>query len=211
MQSVSWGVWRGQRKEVMKYGEGPRGVCCPWAPNVLATPLCLYRRTLNTEVRVHNLFWAVNPKVSPSHESNALTSVQRCPTFFTFSQSRRRQSEYYNTRFRGFRVSRFLLFDMSTLHIPGSGGTFILYYRDYTYLVVCAWINHSPQNSKYHPMRRFHPLVLDRLKKETSLTSFSCVGFVMESLLSGALPNPLSCSRLPVSLKMGVTSYLTGL
>ena len=32
-----WG--RGQRNKVMKYGEGPRRVRCPWAPNVLATPL----------------------------------------------------------------------------------------------------------------------------------------------------------------------------
>ena len=29
----------GQRNKVMKYGEGPRRVRCPWAPNVLATPL----------------------------------------------------------------------------------------------------------------------------------------------------------------------------
>ena len=32
-----WG--RGQRNKVMKYREGPRRVICPWAPNVLATPL----------------------------------------------------------------------------------------------------------------------------------------------------------------------------
>ena len=33
-------MWeRGQRNKVMKYGEGPRRVRCPWAPNVLATPL----------------------------------------------------------------------------------------------------------------------------------------------------------------------------
>ena len=29
----------GQRNKLMKYGEGPRRVLCPWAPNVLATPL----------------------------------------------------------------------------------------------------------------------------------------------------------------------------
>ena len=32
-----WG--RGQRNKVMKYGEGSQRVRCPWAPNVLATPL----------------------------------------------------------------------------------------------------------------------------------------------------------------------------
>ena len=32
-----WGS--GQRIRVMKYGKGPRRVPCPWAPNVLATPL----------------------------------------------------------------------------------------------------------------------------------------------------------------------------
>ena len=78
-----------------------------------------YRRTWTQKSRVHSLIWAISPKVS-------LRFVE--------------QSEYYCTRFRGFRVSRFLLFDMSTLHIPGTGGTFILYYRDFTYLVVCAWI-----------------------------------------------------------------------
>ena len=34
-----WG--RGQRNKVMKYGEGPQRVRCPWAPNVLATPLLI--------------------------------------------------------------------------------------------------------------------------------------------------------------------------
>ena len=39
MCKVWVGVGRGQRNKVTKYGEGPRRVQCPWAPNVLATPL----------------------------------------------------------------------------------------------------------------------------------------------------------------------------
>ena len=43
VQSLSRGegpMWgRGQRNKVMKYGEGPRRVRCPWAQNDLATPL----------------------------------------------------------------------------------------------------------------------------------------------------------------------------
>ena len=38
---------RGQRNKVMKYGEGPRRVRCPWAPNVLATPLCVYNSIID--------------------------------------------------------------------------------------------------------------------------------------------------------------------
>ena len=30
---------RGQRNKVMKYGEGPQRVRCPWVPNVIAMPL----------------------------------------------------------------------------------------------------------------------------------------------------------------------------
>ena len=39
--------WSCQRNKVMKYGKRPRRIRCPWAPNVLATPLSLIqsRRT----------------------------------------------------------------------------------------------------------------------------------------------------------------------
>ena len=40
-----WG--RGQRNKVTKYGEGPR---CPWAPNVLATPLIVIEAMIEEKV-----------------------------------------------------------------------------------------------------------------------------------------------------------------
>ena len=43
-------VGRGQRNKVIMYGEGPRGVRCPWAPNVLVTPLFM-SRTIGKRVR----------------------------------------------------------------------------------------------------------------------------------------------------------------
>ena len=40
MKSLSR-LYRGTDQRLWSVGEGPRRVCCPWAPNVLATPLFL--------------------------------------------------------------------------------------------------------------------------------------------------------------------------
>ena len=40
---------KGQRNKVMKYGEGPQRVGCPWAPNVLATPLLMCKKMLSLD------------------------------------------------------------------------------------------------------------------------------------------------------------------
>ena len=55
-------VGRGQRNKVMKYGEGPRRVSCPWVPNVLATPLVAKHVWICTkfnwlEGKTENLIW----------------------------------------------------------------------------------------------------------------------------------------------------------